>query len=299
VISENDEAALSWFFGPGLAIYERSTFGAILAKLVRESATSEKCLKCDGAGIIGGVGGFAITNVCEGCEGSGKAPNGRTLCPTCSGFGTAAAPRRKAAQQGGWCPACLGTGSTAVEERKRRRTPCQACCVPYDATGRRRKREQRAGCRNCLGTGEEPISVKPIQAAQDSGGAMQSDDGALVRFAITSRRVAKVRELSPVLAEALAAYYGDEGQRCALGEPSGRLYALRRLTAEGRRNPHSNDATEQAAALYGRAAKAWNRQAKGKRQLDREKAKLQQLAGSLTRLGYLDLGSAVGKIVTT
>jgi hypothetical protein len=132
-----------------------------------------------------------------------------------------------------------------------------------------------------------------------SSGAMQSEDGALVRFAITSRRVAKVRELSPVLAEALAAYYGDEGQRCALGEPSGRLYALRRLTAEGRRNPHSNDATEQAAALYGRAAKAWNRQAKGKRQLDREKAKLQQLAGSLTRLGYLDLGSAVGKIVTT
>lgn len=302
MISSIDEAALEWFFGPGLAIYERSTVGAILAKLSRDSATSEPCRRCDGAGILDGAGGFAVTKACEGCGGNGKAPNGRTLCTLCKGFGSGDS-RRTPAKAGGWCPSCSGTGATPVDEAKRRRTPCYACSLAALPSGRRQKRARCAGCRNCLGTGEEPVSVRPMHKAAESGG-MSANEEALARFAVTSRRVAKVREMSPILADALAAWYGDAGQQCAEDDET-RSGLLFKLHAEGRayllavEDKHSgslqglrDSADERSAELYMLACRAWNMQARAKG----EQRVVARLADSLQRLGYEELGAAVRKV---
>jgi hypothetical protein len=296
LISQADESALSWFFGPGLTVYERSTSGAILAKLVRESAYSEACKRCDGAGILGGEGGFFLSSSCEGCGGSGKAPNGRTLCVECNGFGSAGEPRRRAAQAGGWCPDCSGTGSTSIEHQKRRHTPCHACCKPLDNTGRLQKRKVKAGCRNCYGSGMEPVNVKPMHKAQEVSG-VQADHEALARFAVTSRRVARLRAQSPLLADALAAWYGDKGQLRGDGDES-RADLLYPLTEDGRayllalEDRHTGSlqalkelADDSAAELYLSAACAWNALVTSKR----DAAALARLATSLDRLGYGDL----------
>ncbi len=295
MISETDEAALSWYFGPGLTIYERSTFGSLLAKLVNDSATSEVCKRCSGAGILDGAGGFAVTKACETCGGCGKAPNGRTLCPACGGFGVGEA-RRQNAERGGWCPSCNGTGATPVEEGKRRRTRCTVCCAPHDGTGKRKRRKGQAACGHCLGTGEEPVSAKQMQKGQEGGG-VQADETALTRFAVISRRVARLRAVSPTFVDALAAWYGDKGQAC-VEEDESRSSLLYPLTEDGRayllavEDRHSSglealkaEADERSAELIIAATRAW-RLMSGQQ---RDRADLERLAGSLERLGYAEL----------
>jgi hypothetical protein len=315
-ISLSDEAALSWYFGLGLSIYERSTFGAILAKLDRDGSGSERCVRCDGAGILD-VGGFNTDRRCKTCDGSGKGSGGR-FCHDCHGFGSVEAYEVQA-KHGGWCPACRGTGATPVDEAPRRRTFCRSC-------GGKRVDRGRAcvGCRNCLGTGEEPITAKPILGSSEAAG-VQADDSALTRFAITSRRVERVRDTSPALAVALSVYYGDVGQRWALTE-HGRIFSLYHLTPSGRRlarwGEHASKAADlgltaqerigaqaalearqpkadrralldasgqQAADLYRRAARAWNKLSTTKR----DRAAWNRLSGSLASLGYAELGEAV------
>lgn len=303
MISPSDEAALAWFFGPGAALYERSTLGAILAKLARDSATSETCRRCHGAGILDGDGGFTLTDACEFCSGSGRARNGRTLCAACKGFGCASAPRRKQVERGGWCPSCSGTGATPVEEGKRRRTPCSVCSAPYDLSGKRRARTRRAGCSHCLGTGEEPISVKQMHKAQEGSG-IQADETALTHYASVSRRVQQVRRTSAVLADALAAWYGPKGQqRAEDGESRGPL--LYALTAAGRdylqalEDQHSESlaelrerADESSAELYMLACQVWDtpvRAARAKRDIVR-------LAQAVERSGHGALGAQLRKV---
>src|SRR5689334_13176672 len=46
-ISGPDEAALSWYFGQGLSIYEKSTFGTIVQKIAMDGYASTTCGKCD------------------------------------------------------------------------------------------------------------------------------------------------------------------------------------------------------------------------------------------------------------
>src|SRR5690242_4935100 len=82
VISLSDEAALSWYFGQGLSIYERSTFGAILAKLEREGFGSEACARCSGSGILE-TGGVNVENKCKTCGGDGRVA--RRWCQDCQG----------------------------------------------------------------------------------------------------------------------------------------------------------------------------------------------------------------------
>jgi hypothetical protein len=193
------------------------------------------------------------------------------------------------------------------------RTPCGVCHGVL-----------KHKCVNCLGSGQEPITAQPIHKAQEAAG-VQADDSALTRFAITSRRVARVRETSPALAVALSVYYGDVGQRWAMTD-RGRIFSLFHMTAAGRklakwgekagkaaelgltsqerigtqaaleveqpkqeRRALLEAAGEQARALYFRAAKAWNRQSTRKRDRDG----WQRLAASLAELGHDDLSEAV------
>lgn len=298
MISKADEAALEWYFGPGLALYERSTFGAILSKLARDSATSGPCKRCEGAGILGD-GGFIVTNACEACSGSGRARNGRTLCLACKGLGSAE-PRRADVERGGWCPSCGGTGATPTEESKRRRTPCGVCSAPYDGTGKRRRRLRQAGCAHCLGTGEEPVSARQMHKGGEGGG-VQADETAITRFAAISRRVAALRAVSPILANALAAWYGDAGQlRGQEGESRSSL--LYPLTSDGRdyllalEDMHTESlsdlrerADERSAELYALAAQAWAEPLASKR----EREELRRLAESVERHGYLRLADGL------
>lgn len=319
-ISLGDEAALSWFFGPGLSIYERSTFAAILAKLDRDGFGSEKCTRCDGAGILD-EGGVSVETRCRGCGGMGRV--GRRWCDDCQGSGQVA-PYEVAVDAGGWCQTCRGTGSTPIEVAARRRTPCSVCRAPFGLHPRAKAPMRSQTCSNCLGTSFEPITAKPIQTGEDAAG-VQADDTALTRFAITSRRVARVRDRSAKLAEALAVYYGDVGQRWAMTD-RGRIFSLYHLTPAGRKlakwgekagkgaeleltaqerigaqaaleaaQPKADRrklleiAAGQAVALYQRAARAWNRQATKKRDRD----DWTRLAGSLAKLGHEALSDAV------
>jgi hypothetical protein len=314
-ISLSDEASLSWYFGLGLSIYDRSTFGAIVRKLNAEAFGSETCARCDGAGILD-TGGFSTDDRCKTCDGVGKIADGKVWCHDCKGFGCVAA-YEKPADHGGWCPACRGTGSTPVEGVARRRNPCSSC--GGDQWAKRR-------CSHCLATGEEPITAKPMQKPQEAVG-VEADSGALTRFAITSRRVAKVRAQSPALAEALGVYYGDMGQAWARTD-RGRLFALYHLTGAGRRLARWGEksgadlglsvqerlgaqaaleasqprqergallmaAGKQAAELYGRAAQAWNDQALSRR----DRKAFERLTESLSRLGHAELSLALERHV--
>jgi hypothetical protein len=323
VISLPDEAALSWYFGQGLSIYERSTFGAILAKLDRAGFGSETCKRCDGAGILE-VGGVNVETKCKTCGGDGRV--GRRWCHDCDGMGRVA-PYEVQVDAGGWCPGCNGTGSTPMETLARRRTPCHACRAPLLMHPRAKARPISRTCSNCLGTSFEPITVQPIQKDSEEAG-VQADDTALTRFAITSRRVERVRASSPALAVALSVYYGDVGQRWALTD-KGRIFSLYHMTGPGKKlakwgekaagkaaelgltaqerigaqavieasQPRQerrvllDAAGEQARALYARTARAWNRQASAKRDRD----DWQRLIVTLARFGHDDLAVAIGR----
>lgn len=316
-ISLTDEAALSWYFGQGLSIYQRSTFGAIIDRLTTDSYSSTSCKTCGGGGIME-HGGIDVSTRCKTCSGSGKIAEGHKWCPDCKGFGVVAQYEVEC-EFGGWCKACRGTGMTAVHRTLKLRTPCTVC--GKRVKGRTYGRE--AGCSHCLGTGHEPISAKPIHGPPPSGG-VQADDSELTRFAITSRRVERVRTQSPALATALSVYYGDVGQRWALTD-RGRLFSLYHLTGPGRKLARWGErekgadldltaqerigtqaaleagqpkrerfalllaAGQAASELYGRAARAWNRASSSKR----ERATWERLAGSLAELGHGELGEAV------
>lgn len=256
-ISGPDEAALSWFFGQGLSIYEKSTFGPIVQKIAMDGYSSTTCGKCDGAGIIEEGGGVTLDDKCRGCDGSGREPHkaGREQrwCLTCDGLGREA-PYEVELAKGGWCPACRGTGSSCVRRRGSAvNSPGCRLCSPDPVTLRDSEtgtdeqtrppfhtrwrlitaRVPKHSCWNCLGSGSEPVTAEP-QGGQDEAGGVIGNDSALTRFAITSRRADAVKEISPALHAALEAFYGDMGSRWAM-TPLGRLFALSHLTPAGKK----------------------------------------------------------------
>lgn len=246
-ISGHDEASLSWFFGQGLSIYEKSTFGPIVEKIVMDGYGSAPCGKCEGAGIIEEGGGVTLETRCRSCNGTGDAPRkageAHQWCWTCGGQGVEA-PYEVELPSGGWCPSCRGTGCSPVERRAMRRPRCQWCrpdvvTVKDERAGTSSRLEIAAArvprhcCPNCLGTGEEPLTAKRVQK-DDEGGGVVANDAALTRFAITSRRADKVKDISPALHAALEAFYGDVGHRWARTE-FGRMFALYHLTPAGKK----------------------------------------------------------------
>jgi hypothetical protein len=247
LISGQDESALAWFFGQGLSIYEKSTFGPIVEKIAMDGYASAECGKCGGSGILED-GGFRLESKCRGCGGSRlqprKAGEPQQWCLTCGGLGREM-PYEVECEHGGWCPTCRGTGGSSVERRAIRRPRCSWCRPePYvfftdERTGGTTRAPlitawvPRHACPNCLSTGDEPITAKPVLVPDEGGGALGADE-ALTRFAITSRRAGSVKDVSPALHAALASFYGDVGSRWALTQ-FGRLFALYHLTPAGKK----------------------------------------------------------------
>lgn len=224
VISPADEAALSWYFGQGLSIYDRSTFGAMLQRVTLDGFFSGPCDKCHGEGILND-GGFAMSKRCRRCEGTGEVGEHSKPCGDCQGSGVVT-PYEVKAEHGGWCGECHGTGSTPVARHGMRHAKCSGCNgVKWSAA--------RARCGICLGSGIEPVTASPVTTPDSSSGVMP-DDTALTRFAITSRRLAAVYDRSPALFVALECYYGDVGARWGRDD-FGRLFALYALTPSGKR----------------------------------------------------------------
>lgn len=316
LISLGDEASLSWYFGQGLSIYERSTFGAILNKLAMDAFTSAPCERCEGSGILE-QGGFTVSDECRSCKGEGKTGAGK-WCASCGGYGKVDAYETMV-EHGGWCFSCRGSGSGSLEKRAQRRTRCTVCVS-------KRGDPDCVHCAHCLGTGHEPMSARP-KPQQEEGCGAQPDDSALTRFAITSRRVNAVRGQSPALAQALEVYYGDIGQRWGLTD-RGRMFALYHLTPAGKKlakwgekagkqdelgltaqeriGTHANleigqpkrergalldAAALQAKALYERTADAWNGLSEAA--AERHGDELLSLATTLDRLGHGPLATDI------
>ena len=239
VITDGDAAALSWYFDRGIGIYERSTFGAIIDRLKYGSMGSHACARCDGAGILED-GGFRVDDKCRRCKGEGSEPGTTKACAQCLGT------RREASYQvtcekGGWCGSCRGTGVTSIDRRGTKPPACGSC------GGRRpTKLCKRCGtcrnciaaaecrnCKNCLGTGTEPLSVRPLGIDGDTG-RDGADDAALTKFALTSRRLERVKAMSPQYHRAGVTYFGDLGTRWGLTE-RGPIFALFALTGPGKK----------------------------------------------------------------
>lgn len=129
-VSGHDEASLSWFFGQGLSIYDKSTFGPIVDKIQLDGFSSTTCARCEGAGIIEGEGGVTLEDKCQSCDGSGlhprKAGESQKWCLTCDGLGRVV-PYEIELPGGGWCPSCKGTGSGSVERQSIRAPRCRWC----------------------------------------------------------------------------------------------------------------------------------------------------------------------------
>jgi len=243
-ISGHDEASLSRYFGQGLSVYEKSTFGPIVQKIQMDGFASTVCGKCDGEGILE-QGGVRLEDKCRGCAGSGKQPRApgkaQEWCSICEGLGRE--PPYEVETTHGWCPSCRGTGAGAVERRAMRRPRCSWCKpepVSFtDENGVTTKIELVAArppthsCPNCLGAGDEPITAKRTQK-DDEGGGVIGDDSGLTNFAITSRRMDVIKKRSAALFAAGEAFYGDTGARWALTE-NGRIFALYHLTNAGKR----------------------------------------------------------------
>lgn len=231
-MSLNDEASLSWYFGDGLSIYERSTFSAIVERIRLDGFGSAPCARCDGAGILD-KGGFAMATRCTRCTGKGELGEPKRECPDCRGSGQLE-PYEVRAEFGGWCDSCRGSGCTPVERRAQRRKSCTKC----DGKRRAPAFNHRPGihdiaCDRCIGSGHEPLTAAPLPKATSEGGVV-AKDSALERFAITSRRVASVEIISPDLSSALEDYYGDVGSRWGR-EDFGRIFALYAHTPAGKR----------------------------------------------------------------
>jgi hypothetical protein len=81
-----------------------------------------------------------------------------------------------------------------------------------------------------------------------ASGREGADDSALTKFALTSRRLQRVRAKSPALFMALVAYYGDVGTRWGLTN-RGRIFALYHLTGPGKKLSRQAISDKERASL--------------------------------------------------
>jgi hypothetical protein len=236
VMSVGDEAALIGFFG--VSTYERSTFGAIVDHLMYTAMGSHDCARCAGAGVLND-GGFRVEDKCRQCKGEGYEPGATKACSLCRGT-RREPPYRVELKQGGWCGSCSGTGAAGIDRRGSKPPACGSCpgkrktrvCKNCGACKACRDARACRDCRNCLGTGVEPVSVHQT-GEEGATGREGADEGQLTKYALTSRRLQRVRDKSPALFRALVAYYGEKGEHWGLTD-RGRIFALYAETSAGK-----------------------------------------------------------------
>ena len=208
-----DEAALTWYFGPGEAAFRRSTFGAMIRALDLDAHTSTPCRRCNGLG-------FNDDDVAN------TTPAIKRLCaerPTDLDVGAWEAWRAKLEQAQPRCRKCGGKGSTTARRRDRHvpRSGYRSCPTCRGIAGN--------DCETCHGTAVESVLSAFAGSAKHEASGNDPSDFAIERYAIVSRRLDRV----PLrLVAVLEAYYGDSGGRWGRTR-HGRILATYRLTAPG------------------------------------------------------------------
>jgi hypothetical protein len=200
-LRRSDEADLEWYWCFGESLFHRSTFGSQLERAELMSYITERCLVCDGEGIV-------PTGACKGCRGMGFCSSRLKGNPS------------KHAEQTKSCPGCDTRG-----KRRRLTGPCDIC--------------------GGAGYVEADFAVVGSHGGEGEP-SYTPDDGALRRYAVTSRRLSLTERRSsraPVLLEAM---HGLQGLRWARTD-FGRLYAVVPFTEAGgailRRDPNPAELT--------------------------------------------------------
>lgn len=228
-----DEADLSWYFGPGAAYFEKSTFGIMLERAILFGQQTEPCERCGTLGFVELTAEEMVAraakfeslaaarradDVASDMQSDEEVARLRELrnrehrsicaeatCPECKGrkYVLTRVPLRvgMAFSSTALCTRCMGTRRTASGD------PCPRC----DAMGY-----------------FEPVTVnKAPEGGNEEGWC--PDDEALVRYALVSRRLDRMTDSG---IEVLQLFYGDRGARWA-GTKEGRLLALYHLTPAG------------------------------------------------------------------
>lgn len=227
-----DEADLSWYFGPGATVFERSMFGAQMQMAETASYESSVCPACDGkrftelsaeqiearkpeikAELEEIAADPDVDNRSKRLSKFWADLCNKTACKLCSGKGRSERRMRRKngrydAKPGAFaserCRGCRGTGYDRVGD------PCEQC--------------------DGLGHGY-PVTVFSTQAGQGDEPSWTPDDWALIRYARVARRVSLLTALA---AETLELFYGDHGARYGATR-QGRILAVFELTPSGAR----------------------------------------------------------------
>lgn len=229
-ISEADEARLTLYLGELGTRFERSVSGRILEIQEQFGSFSTRCRRCKGSGIIEGPGGFAV--VVEEVQRTRQSSTQRRSIEAIPDESSRWEASEQPAATGGWCRPCNGTGS--VPKTESGPPPCERC----SGSGRAAAFNVRPGhhdvpCVDCLSTGRAQLTAEPTGSSVE-GSDNAPSEGALTLYALTSRQLEAVRNVSDVSARAIEVLFGDIGARWARTH-HGRMFALYHLTPAGKR----------------------------------------------------------------
>jgi hypothetical protein len=194
------ESDLEWYWCFGQALFERSTFGAVLE---RQALFGNQTKPCD---VCGGSGFDENDDSCAECRGMGFVVTGR-----------------------------VGKRSADVQFSTRK---CPDCRIPKKVGSKRVSVDDCPDCKTCHGKGyveQQPAVCAKSDKSDEIG--YEPDDGALRRYAKVSRRLEAFTAAHPEHAEVLRLYYGTDGLRWGRTK-WGRLYSCIPLTAAGRKLLH-------------------------------------------------------------
>jgi hypothetical protein len=206
-IQGSEASDLEWYFGQGGAIFERSPSGAIFERLLRDSDASQPCRICAGRGILWNRA--AVRRHIDAKHPT-EAIEISTARRVHGAWETTTFEKSVPVTVGSWCQLCGGTGEVAKRRPKGSET-----------------RAVYVGSRCELVGG---LDARPGAPQQGGTARSEPDTTALVRFAITSRRLSRLADRHRVV---LLAYHGDVGARWGRSQP-GRIFALYPLTKGGR-----------------------------------------------------------------
>lgn len=252
---------MTWYFLHGECRFQRSTHGAMVERLIRDSMGSARCRICGGVGILEDEKAvlrhrsIATTEkrerwtVVEERKRVDCGVNYRDGGPTVI---EEMVQEWHAVGIGSECQRCRGTGWVS---RRRPARECEHCKrletrtelpdgkVVVEREPIMKWRDRRRLCSECGGTGVASATVQRTCADHDGGGSEVNGD-VLRNYALTNRRLRPLGHHRITL----ELYYGAHGQSWA-DQPGGRMLALQVHTQAGKRllektKTKDDDATE-------------------------------------------------------
>lgn len=223
-----DEEAFRWYFRDGQRRFQRSTHGAIVARLERDSAGCVQCRICRGAGILDCE--KSLKRHIERKKTTEKVRKWIIRAEHKDVDGRDAGPILHEEETevwapvgiGSYCQFCKGTGVRPKSRPKTIRCP--------DCSGLMKAERQRCG--TCHGRGRVSPDVGNWKGREESAG-VEVDGDTLRRFAVISRRLSRVSQRHQ---QTIEDYFGPLGEYWGgHSVQAGRLVALQPRTKSGRK----------------------------------------------------------------